>query len=361
MVTKGSLNSHAAILARAADIPMVVIEDESIFDTKNGVRAVVDGIKGLFIVDPDLPSYERYVEKLREQSKNSEDLNLYMDKETVTSSGKKVFLLTNASSIADVDECNRYHADGIGLFRTEFLFMGNAEPLSEQEQYKLYVSVLKKAEGKPVTFRTADLGSDKNVEFIDIPKEENPALGLRGIRLSLLHKEFFKTQIKALLRAAASGNLKIMYPMITSLSEMKQVRDVVDECVAELEKRRVKFAVPKQGIMIETPAAVLIADELAEVSDFFSIGTNDLTQYALALDRQNGSLMDFMDPHHPAILKMIDMTAKGAKVHGIEVGICGEMAMDPTFLEKYAEIGLDYMSVNPTNILQIRKNISNMP
>ena len=361
VVTKGSLNSHAAILARAADIPMVVVEDESIFDTKNGVRAVVDGIKGLFIVDPDLPSYERYVEKLREQSKNSEDLNLYMNKETVTSSGRKVFLLTNASSLSDMDECNRYHADGIGLFRTEFLFMGREEPLSEQEQYKIYTSVLKKAGGKPVTFRTADLGSDKNVEFIDIPKEDNPALGLRGIRLSLLHKEFFKTQLKALMRAAAVGELKIMYPMITSLAEMKQVREIVAECKTELEKRRVKFKVPLQGIMIETPAAVMIADELAEVSDFFSIGTNDLTQYALALDRQNGSLMDFMDPHHPAILKMIKKTAEGAKAHGIEVGICGEMAMDPGFLKKYAEFGLDYMSVNPTNVLQIRKNIANMP
>ena len=361
VVTKGSLNSHAAILARAADIPMVVIEDESIFETKNGVRAVVDGVKGVFIVDPDLPSYERYVEKLREQSKNSEDLHLFMDKETVTSSGKKVVLLTNASSITDVEECNRYHADGIGLFRTEFLFMGNADPLSEQEQYKIYVSVLKKAEGKPVTFRTADLGSDKKVDYISIPKEDNPALGLRGLRLSLLHKDFFKIQIKALLRAAAVGNLRIMYPMITSVSEIKQVQEVVEECRQELEKRRVKYAIPKQGIMIETPAAVMIAEELAEVSDFFSIGTNDLTQYALALDRQNGSLMDFMDPHHPAIVRMIEMATKGAKAHGIEVGICGEMAMDPSFLQKYAELGLAYMSVNPSNILQIRKNISNMP
>lgn len=358
VVTKGSLNSHATILARSMDIPMVLIEDSRIFESPKGVRAVVDGIEGTFIVDPDLPTYERYVNKLKEQNKAQEDLSLYIAKEAVTKSGRKISLFTNISDALGADDSVYYHADGIGLFRTEFLYAGVKEPPSEEAQYKEYSNVLKKMGDKPVVIRTFDLGSDKTADFLHLAKEENPALGLRGIRLSLVYRELFKTQLKALFRAARHGNLRIMYPMITSVSEMIKIKEIVDECAAELKKGKFKFVVPSQGIMIETPGAVMIADELAEYADFFSIGTNDLTQYALAMDRQNGSLMEFTDPYHPAIMRMIEMTVKSAKKKGIAVGICGEMATVPFYLDKFIKLDIDYMSVNPSNLLQIRKNAS---
>ncbi|MBR5896838.1 MAG: phosphoenolpyruvate--protein phosphotransferase, partial [Lachnospiraceae bacterium] len=251
-----------------------------------------------------------------------------------------------------------YNADGIGLFRTDFLYIGAQEPPSEEEQYKEYCKVLNKMGDKTVIIRTFDLGSDKNADYLNLAKEENPALGLRGIRLSLVYKDLFKTQLKALFRAARHGNLKIMYPMITSVSEMLKIKDIVDECAAELKKGKFKFVIPPQGIMIETPGAVMIADELAAYADFFSIGTNDLTQYALAMDRQNGSLMDFTDPYHPAIMRMIEMAVKSAKAKGIPVGICGEMATVPSYLESFIKMDIDYMSVNPSNLLQIRKNVA---
>lgn len=360
VVTKGSLNSHATILARSMDIPMVLIEDSRIFESPKGVRAVVDGIEGTFIVDPDLPTYERYVNKLKEQNKAQEDLSLYKDKEAVTKSGRKISLFTNISDALGAEDSAYYHADGIGLFRTEFLYVGAKEPPSEEAQYKEYSNVLKKMGDKPVIIRTFDLGSDKTADFLHLSKEENPALGLRGIRLSLVYRELFKTQLKALFRAARHGNLKIMYPMITSVSEMIKVKEIVEECGAELKKDKFKFVIPSQGIMIETPGAVMIADELAEYADFFSIGTNDLTQYALAMDRQNGSLMEFTDPYHPAIMRLIEMTVKSAKAKGKTVGICGEMATVPFYLNKFIDLDIDYMSVNPANLLQIRKNASEL-
>lgn len=360
VVTKGSLNSHATILARSMDIPMVLVEDSRIFESPKGVRAVVDGIEGTFIVDPDLPTYERYVNKLKEQNKAQEDLSLYKDKEAVTKSGRKISLFTNISDALGAEDSAYYHADGIGLFRTEFLYVGAKEPPSEEAQYKEYSNVLKKMGDKPVIIRTFDLGSDKTADFLHLSKEENPALGLRGIRLSLVYRELFKTQLKALFRAARHGNLKIMYPMITSVSEMIKVKEIVEECGAELKKDKFKFVIPSQGIMIETPGAVMIADELAEYADFFSIGTNDLTQYALAMDRQNGSLMEFTDPYHPAIMRLIEMTVKSAKAKGKTVGICGEMATVPFYLNKFIDLDIDYMSVNPANLLQIRKNASEL-
>ena len=358
VVTKGSLNSHAAILARSMDIPMILAEDSKIFDSPKGVRAVVDGKKGLLIVDPDLPTYERYVNELKDQNKAQEDLSLYIDKEAVTKSGKKITLYTNISDALGADDSMYYNADGIGLFRTEFLYIGATEPPSEEEQYKEYSKVLKKMGDKPVIIRTFDLGSDKSADFLHLSKEENPALGLRGIRLCLVYRDLFKTQLRALLRAGRHGNLKIMYPMITSVSEMVKVKEIVNECAAELKKEKYKFKIPPQGIMIETPGAVMIADELAEYADFFSIGTNDLTQYALAMDRQNGSLMDFTDPYHPAIMRMIEMVVKSAKEKGISVGICGEMATVPSYLDTFIKLEIDYMSVNPSNLLQIRKNVA---
>jgi len=360
VVTKGSLNSHATILARSMDIPMVLIEDSRIFESPKGVRAVVDGIEGTFIVDPDLPTYERYVNKLKEQNKAQEDLSLYKDKEAVTKSGRKISLFTNISDALGAEDSAYYHADGIGLFRTDFLYVGAKEPPSEEAQYKEYSNVLKKMGDKPVIIRTFDLGSDKTADFLHLSKEENPALGLRGIRLSLVYRELFKTQLKALFRAARHGNLKIMYPMITSVSEMIKVKEIVEECASELKKDKFKFVIPSQGIMIETPGAVMIADELAEYADFFSIGTNDLTQYALAMDRQNGSLMEFTDPYHPAIMRLIEMTVKSAKTKGKTVGICGEMATVPFYLDKFINLDIDYMSVNPANLLQIRKNASEL-
>ncbi|MBO4678477.1 MAG: phosphoenolpyruvate--protein phosphotransferase [Lachnospiraceae bacterium] len=360
VVTKGSLNSHAAILARSMDIPMVLVEDSKIFESPKGIRAVADGEAGLLIVDPDLPTYERYVNKLKEQNKAQEDLTLFIDKEAVTKSGKKITLYTNISDALGADDSVYYNADGIGLFRTEFLYVGAKEPPGEEVQYKEYSKVLKKMGDKPVIIRTFDLGSDKKADFLNMPKEENPALGLRGIRLSLVYRDLFKTQLKALLRAARHGNLKIMYPMITSVPEMIKIKEIVDECAAELKKDKFKFVIPPQGIMMETPGAVMIAEELCEYAEFFSIGTNDLTQYALAMDRQNGSLMDFTDPYHPAVMRMIEMVVKSAKAKGVTVGICGEMATVPAYLDQFIKLNIDYMSVNPANLLQIRKNASEL-
>ena len=232
--------------------------------------------------------------------------------------------------------------------------------LDEEEQFKIYSDILKKMKDKPVTFRTMDVGSDKSIPFLSIPKEDNPALGLRGIRLSLAHEDIFKVQLKALLRAARFGAMKIMYPMVTSVDEMVRVREIMADCIRELKSERKKYAEVPQGIMIETPGAVMIADELSEYADFFSIGTNDLTQYALAMDRQNGHLINFFNPHHPAIMKMIDIAVKRGHKAGIPVGVCGEMAMDPDNSQLLVDMGIDYLSVNAPNVLRIRKSISNL-
>lgn len=357
VTAKGSLNSHVSILARSMDIPMIVIEDQDAYLQKNAERAIVDGESGTLIISPDEETYNLYVEKLKKQNEEQESLSEYQKKEAVTKDGKKVVLCASISGLKDMDLAVKNNADGIGLFRTEFLYVGKECPPTEEEQYKLYTQILKKMGDKPVVFRTFDIGSDKKADYLKVPSEDNPALGLRGIRLAFSNMDMFKTQLRALMRAASKGNLKIMYPMISSSEEMDRIEEIIKEVDAELTIQKKAHRVPQQGIMIETPASVMISDELAKRVSFFSIGTNDLTQYTLAIDRQNGHLLDYFDPYHPAILRMIKMVVENAHNSGIPVSICGEMALDEHLLGEYMEMGIDELSVAPVNILKVRKNI----
>lgn len=358
VVGKGALNSHASILARSMDIPMMLVEDKEAFDTPNGTFVIADGEEGIFIVEPDAKTNDYYVDRIRLRKLEDSSLQKYASKDTVTKSLRKIGLCANASNIKEVETAVKNNASGIGLFRTEFLFLDREEEPSVEEQYKVYSQVVKKMGDKPVTFRILDIGSDKKVEYIKMPAEENPALGIRGMRLMFMHRDILKNQLKALFLTATKGDVSIMYPMISSLEEVEKIKETVEEVASELKASGKKFVVPKQGIMIETPAAVMISDELAKHFSFFSLGTNDLTQYALALDRQNGNLTDYFIPHHEAIIKFVRIAVENGHKEGIPVSICGEMALDDTLLETYLEMGVDSLSVAPVNILKLRKNIS---
>lgn len=358
VVGKGALNSHASILARSMDIPMMLVEDKEAFDTPNGTFVIADGEEGIFIVEPDAKTNDYYVDRIRLRKLEDSSLQKYASKDTVTKSSRKIGLFANASNIKEVETAVKNNASGIGLFRTEFLFLDREEEPSVEEQYKVYSQVVKKMGDKPVTFRILDIGSDKKVEYIKMPPEENPALGIRGMRLMFMHRDILKNQLKALFMTAAKGDVSIMYPMISSLEEVEKIKETVEEVSSELKASGKKFVVPKQGIMIETPAAVMISDELAKHFSFFSLGTNDLTQYALALDRQNGNLTDYFIPHHEAIIRFVKIAVENGHKEGIPVSICGEMALDDTLLETYLEMGVDSLSVAPVNILKLRKNIS---
>lgn len=358
IVTKnGSVNSHAAILARSMDIPMIVVEDDSAFLFSKDKFGIVDGEKGEFIVEPDDETMEIYVEKLKLQKEERDKLTEYLDKVVTTKSGKVLKVFANVSKKEDVDFCLQNNADGIGLFRTEFLFLNKETPPTLKEQVKVYGEVLKIMKEKPVTFRTFDLGGDKRAGYLKLPTEENPSMGLRGIRLSLSYRDLFKTQLKALFEISVEGNVSICLPMITSEAEIDRVYELIEEVKEELVNERIPFVIPKIGFMIETPAAVMISDRLSKRAAFFCIGTNDLYQYACALDRQNGYLMDFFEPYHEAVLRMIDLVIENAKKQNIPVGICGEMAQDKVFVEKYHD-RLDYFSVHPASVLNVRKIVS---
>lgn len=354
----GSSNSHTAILARTMNIPAVIGVD--IKEDWKGKVVIVDGFTGTVIVDPDEDTYVQMMQKLKAEEKKQQLLKELRGKETVTKSGKKIYLYANIGSVSDVASVLQNDAEGIGLFRSEFLYLKSNDYPTEEEQFQAYKQVVQTMAGKKVIIRTLDIGADKMADYFNLKKEDNPAMGYRAIRICLKQPEIFKTQLRALLRAAVFGNLSVMYPMITSVEEIKQIQVFVEEAVKELEEREIPYKIPEQGIMVETPAAVMISDELAELVDFFSIGTNDLTQYTLAIDRQNEKLDDFYNPHHRAVLKMIQMVVDNAHKCGKWAGICGELGADTEMTEQFVQMGIDELSVAPSMVLKIRDLIRQM-
>ncbi len=353
----GSTNSHTAILARMMNIPALVGVPVDLQELQTGMEAVADGFKGEVIFEPTTEIAAQTQKKIEEEKEKLQLLETLKGKETVTRSGQKVHLYANIANVGDVGYVIENDAEGIGLFRSEFLYLGRDSFPAEEEQFRAYKQVLQMMAGKKVIIRTLDIGADKKVDYFQLAEEENPALGYRAIRICLKEPEIFKTQLRALLRAAVFGNLSVMYPMITSVKEVEQIHQIVKEVEEELDRVQIPYRLPEQGIMIETPAAALISDELAELVDFFSIGTNDLTQYTLAVDRQNAKLDDFYHPHHKAILRMIEMVAANAHQAGKWVGICGELGADLELTETFLKMGIDELSVAPSMVLKVRKQV----
>ena len=354
----GSVNSHTAILARTMAIPALIgTEELPLDDTVDGKLAVVDGLNGKIYVEPDSQTLEAMKKRRQAELEKKELLQLLKGKENVTLDGKKIMLYANIGNIKDLATVIQNDAGGIGLFRSEFIYLEKDRYPTEEEQFSIYKTAVETMAGKRVIIRTLDIGADKQCEYFKMDKEENPALGYRAIRICLTRPEIFKTQLRAMFRASAYGNLAIMYPMITSLWEVKRIKEIVEEVKAELTAEQLEFGNPQQGIMIETPAAVMMSGELAKEVDFFSIGTNDLTQYTLAIDRQNPKLDKFYDAHHPAVLSMIRMTVENAHKAGIWAGICGELGADTSLTKEFLAMGVDELSVSPGSILPIRKII----
>ena len=354
----GSVNSHTAILARTMAIPALIgTEELPLDDTVDGKLAVVDGLNGKIYVEPDAQTLEEMKKRRQAELEKTELLQLLKGKENVTLDGKKIMLYANIGNIKDLATVIQNDAGGIGLFRSEFIYLEKDRYPTEEEQFSIYKTAVETMAGKRVIIRTLDIGADKQCEYFKMDKEENPALGYRAIRICLTRPEIFKTQLRALFRASAYGNLAIMYPMITSLWEVKRIKEIVEEVKAELTAEQLEFGNPQQGIMIETPAAVMMSEKLAKEVDFFSIGTNDLTQYTLAIDRQNPKLDKFYDAHHPAVLSMIRMTVENAHKAGIWAGICGELGADTSLTKEFLAMGVDELSISPGSILPIRKFI----
>ena len=354
----GSVNSHTAILARTMAIPALIgTEELPLDDTVDGKLAVVDGLNGKIYVEPDAQTLEEMKKRRQAELEKTELLQLLKGKENVTLDGKKIMLYANIGNIKDLATVIQNDAGGIGLFRSEFIYLEKDRYPTEEEQFSIYKTAVETMAGKRVIIRTLDIGADKQCEYFKMDKEENPALGYRAIRICLTRPEIFKTQLRALFRASAYGNLAIMYPMITSLWEVKRIKEIVEEVKAELTAEQLEFGNPQQGIMIETPAAVMMSEKLAKEVDFFSIGTNDLTQYTLAIDRQNPKLDKFYDAHHPAVLSMIRMTVENAHKAGIWAGICGELGADTSLTKEFLAMGVDELSISPGSILPIRKII----
>ena len=353
----GSTNSHTAILARMMEIPALVGTKLPLDDTVDGKTGIVDGGDGKVYVDPDEETLLRMRKKQEEEQHRKELLLTLKGRENVTLDGRKVMLYANIGNIKDLAMVMQNDAGGIGLFRSEFIYLEKEDYPSEEEQFQIYKQAAETMAGKRVIIRTLDIGADKQCGYFDMEQEENPALGVRAIRICLTHPEVFKTQLRALFRASAFGNIAVMYPMITSIGEIRRIKGIVSEVKAELDAQGTPYGEPEQGIMIETPAAVLVSDMLAKEVDFFSIGTNDLTQYTLAIDRQNPKLDEFYDAHHPAILRMISMVVENAHKAGIWAGICGELGADETLTREFLAMGVDELSVAPGSILPIRKII----
>lgn len=351
----GSSNSHTAILARTMNIPALIQVD--IKEEWDGKSAIIDGFTGTFYVDPEPEVLEKYQAQKAELEEKKKLLVTQKGKPTVTKNGKAVKLFANIGSVSDLPSALENDAGGIGLFRSEFLYLESDTYPTEEEQFKAYKMVAETMAGKKVIIRTLDIGADKQVDYFELEKEENPAMGLRAIRICLTRPEIFKTQLRALLRASAYGNIAIMYPMIISVEEVRKIKAIMAEVKAELDDAGIPYGDVEQGIMIETPAAVMISDLLAEEVDFFSIGTNDLTQYTLAIDRQNANLDDFYNSHHEAVLRMIEMVVTNAHKAGIWAGICGELGADTELTERFLEMGVDELSVSPTFVLPIRQII----
>lgn len=353
----GSVNSHTAILARTMGIPALIGTDIPLDESVDGKMAVVDGSKGCIYVEPDQETMEQMQARKQEEEEQKELLQQLKGRDNVTLDGQKVMLYANIGNIKDLATVIQNDAGGIGLFRSEFIYLESEDFPSEEEQFQIYRKVAETMAGKRVIIRTLDIGADKKCDYFEMEEEENPALGCRAIRICLTRPEIFKTQLRALLRASAYGNIAIMYPMITSLWEIRKIKEIVAEVKHELAAQGIEYGDPLQGVMIETPAAVIISEALAKEVDFFSIGTNDLTQYTLAIDRQNPKLDDFYDSHHPAILEMIRMVAENAHKAGIWAGICGELGADLELTKEFLAMGVDELSVSPGRILPIRKII----
>ena len=354
---KGSVNSHTAILARTMGIPALIGTPLKLDDSIDGEMAIVDGNRGLFYIAPDNEKLEYYRKEQKEQLEKKELLLLLKGREDITLDGRKVKLYANIGNANDVMAVKANDAAGIGLFRSEFIYLGKEDYPTEEEQFNIYKAVAENMAGRPVIIRTLDIGADKQCDYFNMDKEDNPALGLRAIRICLTRTDIFKTQLRALYRASAYGNINIMYPMIANMWEIDRIKELENEVKAELRQQGIDIGSPKTGIMIETPAAVMISDELAKKVDFFSIGTNDLTQYTLAVDRQNSRLDAFFDPHHPAVLKMIKMVVDNAHSAGIWAGICGELGADMSLIKEFLKMGVDELSVSPGRILPIRQII----
>ena len=356
----GSTNSHTAILARMMNIPALIGVDMDLEELHTGMEAVVDGFQSVVIFEPDETVKAQTTEKMAEEAEKLRLLQELKGKENVTLDGHKINIYANIGSVGDIGYVMENDAGGIGLFRSEFLYLGRNDFPTEEEQFQAYKQAVQMMAGKKVIIRTLDIGADKQVDYFNLGNEDNPALGYRAIRICLKQPEIFKTQLRALLRAAVYGNLSIMYPMITSTEEVKKIYEIVAEVEEELKAQEIQYKIPEQGIMIETPAAAIISDRLAEMVDFFSIGTNDLTQYTLAIDRQNEKLDEFYNPHHEALLRMIQMVVDNAHKCGKWAGICGELGADTTLTEEFVRMGLDELSVAPSMVLKLRKIVREM-
>ena len=352
----GSANSHTAILARTMNIPAVIGLGEALKEEYDGKVAIVDGVDGKVYIDPDEETMASMQKKQKKDQEQKELLNQLKGKENVTKSGQKVNVYANIGNLADVGAVLKNDAGGIGLFRSEFLYLESDTYPTEEQQFAVYKKVAETMAGKKVIIRTLDIGADKQVDYFKLDKEDNPALGYRAIRICLTRPEIFKTQLRALYRASAYGQISIMFPMIISVAEVKKIKEIVEEVKAELRTEGAAFREDVElGIMIETPAAVMVSRELAKEVDFFSVGTNDLTQYTLAIDRQNQKLEDFYDSHHPAVLAMIRMAAESAHAEGKWIGICGELGADVTLTETFLKMGIDELSVAPGMVLKVRQ------
>ena len=353
----GSANSHTAILARSMNIPALVQTDVELLKEYHGMDAVVDGLDGKLYLDPEEAVLAELVQKKEACGRERAELEKLIGLDNVTRNGRKINVYANIGSPEDVDKVLLNDAGGIGLFRSEFLYLGREDYPSEEEQFEIYKEVLSRMEGKKVIIRTLDIGADKQVDYFKLPKEENPAMGYRAIRICLDRIDVFKTQLRAIYRASVYGTAAIMFPMIISVKEILRIKEIVEEVKAELTAAGIEIAPVELGIMVETPAAVMISEELAKEVSFFSIGTNDLTQYTLAIDRQNQSLDTIYDSHHPAVLRMIRMTIENGHKGGAWVGICGELGADTTLTKTFVDMGIDELSVSPTYVLGLRKAI----
>ena len=353
----GSENSHTAILARTMGIPALIGTGIDLDESVDGKLGIVDGTNGVVYVDPDAELLEEMKKKQQEEQEKKRLLQTLKGKENITLDGQKVMLYANVGNIKDLGIALQNDAGGIGLFRSEFIYLGQDHYPTEEEQFQIYKTVAETMAGRRVIIRTLDIGADKQCDYFELDKEDNPAMGLRAIRICLTRPEIFKTQLRALFRASVYGNINIMYPMIISVDEVRQIKAIVEEVKAELTEQGIEYGNPAQGIMIETPASVMMSRELAEEVDFFSIGTNDLTQYTLAIDRQNSKLDKFFDSHHPAVLRMIQMTVENAHKAGIWCGICGELGADQVLTKDFLAMGVDELSVSPGSILPLRKII----
>ena len=356
----GSTNSHTAILARMMNIPALIGVKMDLEELQTGMTAVVDGFGGKVTFEPDEELKAQTEARMQEEEEKLKLLQELKGKENITLDGRKINIYANIGSVGDIGYVMENDAGGIGLFRSEFLYLGRNDFPTEEEQFQAYKQAVQMMAGKKVIIRTLDIGADKQVDYFNLGNEDNPAMGYRAIRICLKQPEIFKTQLRALLRAAVYGNLSIMYPMITSTEEVKRIYEIVAEVEEELKAQEIQYKIPEQGIMIETPAAAIISDRLAEMVDFFSIGTNDLTQYTLAIDRQNEKLDEFYNPHHEALLRMIQMVVDNAHKCGKWAGICGELGADVTLTEQFVRMGLDELSVAPSMVLKLRKIVREM-